>query len=293
MCHHHAGARERPQQRRLGAPLLLAMCAVVWCAKEVEGAAGDAGGATVFKRLTENAISEFGWSLAGLGDLDGDGFADLAAGAWHDNSESGRAFVLFLASDGSVRSTVELTHDDLQVGAGDQFGYSLGAIGDLDGDGTVDLAVGAHKDGSGAVYVVFMNTNGSVRSLTKISKATEPTLPLENGDWFSGGQMASMGDLDGDGVVDLAVGAWGDDDGGAKNTGAVYELFLTASGRVRAFTKISMAYLPELGLVAADHFGTGVASPGDVNSDGIVDLAVGAFADDDTGTSAGSVWVFF
>ena len=66
--------------------------------------------------------------------------------------------------------------------------------------------------------------------------------------------MVALGDLDGDGVGDLAVGAYGDDDG-AGDTGAVHVLFLEADVSVRALAKISRSTVPALGLRAGDCFG--------------------------------------
>ncbi|MCH8315735.1 MAG: FG-GAP repeat protein, partial [Planctomycetes bacterium] len=102
---------------------------------------------------------------------------------------------------------------------GDFFGSPVASLGDLDGDGVGDLAVGAFADDDGgldrgAVWVLFMNTDGTVKSHQKIS-ATQGgfTGTLDDGDKF-GHSAASLGDLDGDGVGDLAVGATSDGDGG-------------------------------------------------------------------------------
>ena len=105
-------------------------------------------------------------------------------------------------------------------------------MGDLDGDGVGDLAVGAYRDDDGgdargAVWILFFNTDGTVKSHQKISDIEGGFKGiLDDGDNF-GFRMASLGDLDGDGpsVLALAVGAQGDDDGDF-NHGAVWILFL-------------------------------------------------------------------
>src|SRR5206468_251227 len=104
---------------------------------------------------------------------------------------------------------------------GDLFGISAATLGDLDGDGVTDLAVGAFGDDTGgnargAVHVLLMNTtNGTVKSTTNIASGLGGAPPLADGDYF-GISVASLGDLDGDGVTDLAVGAYSDDTGGSN-----------------------------------------------------------------------------
>ncbi len=181
----------------------------------------------------------------------------------------------------------------------DFFGNSVASLGDLDGDGVGDLAVGAYLDDDGgnargAVWVLFLKKNGKVKSHQKIS-STEGgfTGRLHKDDVF-GSSVASLGDLDGDGVGDLAVGAKGDDDGGGYNRGAVWVLFLINNGTVKSHQKISDTKGGFTGILDdEDSFGFSVASLGDLDGDGVGDLAVGAYEDDDGGGNRGAVWVLF
>ena len=87
------------------------------------------------------------------------------------------------------------------------------------------------------MYVLLLNANGTVKSSVKIASGTNGGPTLASGDYF-GRCVASLGDLDGDGVTDLAVGAYGDDTGG-YNRGAVHLLLLNANGTVKSSVKIA------------------------------------------------------
>jgi len=214
----------------------------------------------------------------------------------------GAVWVLFLNTDGTVKSHQKIS--DTQGGFsgildnGDLFGWSTGSLDDIDGDGTGDLVVGTRLDDDGganrgAVWVLFLNTDGTVKSHQKISDTQgEFTGTLDNEDQF-GVSAVSVGDLDGDGVGDLAVGAWGDDDGG-RERGAVWVQFLNSDGTVKSYQKISDTEGDFTGtLHDFDIFGVSTVSLGDLDGDGVNDLAVGAAWDDDGGSRRGAVWVLF
>ena len=171
------------------------------------------------------------------------------------------------------------------------FGSAVAGIGDLDGDGNLDLAVGSPFDlNGGAVWILFLDADGTVASEQKISETTGFKGELDASDSF-GAAVAALGDLDGNGTTDLAVGAPGDDDGDSDQ-GAVWLLFLNPDGTVDGQQKIS-ATSGGIPLLADDHFGACVASPGDLDGDGEPDLVVGVPGSNDGGSEQGAIWILF
>ena len=179
-----------------------------------------------------------------------------------------------------------------------QFGSSVAYVGDIDGDGIGDLVAGIPWDfdgGSykGAVKVLFMNADGTVRANQKISTtAGNFAGVLDFNDHF-GYSVAGLGDLDNDGINDIAVGAIGDDDGGSQDRGAVWILFLNANGTVKAYQKISATQGNFTGtLIMYSYFGSGLAPLDDFDGDGVEDLLVGSMTNSDGGAALnGSCWI--
>jgi PKD repeat protein len=248
---------------------------------------------------------QFGRAAARIGDLDGDGLPEVAVSANYDDdggTNKGALYVLFLNADGTVRQVQKISETSGNLGfeldIHDEFGRSITALGDLDGDGVPDLLVGAPLDDEGGTqiggaYVLFLNTDGTVKESRKLDRTTAG-LRLKPGDWF-GFSGTTLGDLDGDGALDVAIGAILDDDGG-MNRGAVWILGLEPNGDVRTQTEIN-SLTSDLPLDDFDLFGTSVAALGDLDGDGVCDLAVGAVKDDDGGAgteaNVGAVYVLF
>ena len=259
----------------------------------------------------------FGISVANIGDLNGDGVNDLAVGASGDecgspnNNNRGAVHILFMNTDGSVKdSSVEInctTTNGPVLASKEGFGVSVANIGDLDGDGVNDLAVGATHWAAGnpatfrgALFIMFMTDEGDVKSTVDHDEITG-NLVLGDDDYF-GRSVANIGDLDGDGVNDLAVGATRDDTGVDENgeltsatyRGAVYIMFMNIDGTAKdSSVEINdyTTYGPVLG--DNDKFGSSVANLGDLDGDGVNDLAVGAIGDDEGCSDCGAVHIMF
>ena len=248
---------------------------------------------------------QFGSAVTGLGDLNGDGIFDIAAGAPLDDdggTDRGAVWILFLNADGTVQSRQKISDSQIRfidiLEDNDQFGGAIANIGDLNNDLIPEIAVGARlsDDGGGdrgAVWILFLAANGTVVAGQKISDTDGGFAgTLQDGDYF-GSSIARIGDLDGDGIEDIAVGAIGDDDGGTDR-GAVWLLFMNADGTVRFEQKLSETNGNfGGGLNDNDHFGSAVTGIGDYNGDGIIDIAAGADQDNDGGSNRGAVWILF
>jgi len=273
------------------------MGSVLWESEIASGTGGFTGAL--------DARDRFGQALAGLGDLDGDGAPDLAVGVPDDDDGGdgrGALWLLFLAPDGTVRSQAKVSSTQGgfagRLDGADRFGSAVARLGDLDGDGTLEVAVGAEQDDDGgqnrgAVWVLSLAPDGSVLRNAKISQTSGGfTGVLRNEDRF-GHALARLADLDGDGVGELAVGALLDADGGAGR-GAVWVLLLDASGAVKRHVKISSTSGGFLGALRDnDRFGSALAALGDLDRDGVPDLAAGAEFDDDGGSGSGATWILF
>jgi hypothetical protein len=249
----------------------------------------------------------FGSSIAGLGDLNGDGVPDVLVGADADGDSAdgaGAAYVLFLNTDGTVNTQQKISNGTGGLNSGtlssfDRFGTSATEIGDLDNDGVSDVLIGALGDDdgandAGAAYVLYMNTDGTVDTQQKISEDTGSLAAnLDELDFF-GTSAAGLGDLDGNGVPDVLVGASGDDDG-ADGAGAAYVLFLNADGTVNTQQKISdgTGGLASGTLGSFNSFGSSATSVGDLDADGVSDILVGVPGDNDGASSAGATYVLF
>ncbi len=212
----------------------------------------------------------YGSALCAVGDFDLDGVSDFAVGDPRIETplvDAGRVLVRSGATGAVLREW-------FGPGAGAQFGCAIAAAGDLDADGTPDLFVGAFTWGPSA-----SSRPGAVRAISGTDGHTLfEVFGEQPGEWY-GASITALGDVNGDGRSDLAVG-------GSRYGDLIGSLGVI--GRVQVLSGANGDVLYTLyGRDANSRFGAAVAAVGDVDLDGGPDLLIGAYGDSVNGDRTG------
>ncbi len=256
---------------------------------------GDLDLATADAVLVGEEASDFlSDPIAGAGDVDGDGRADLLLGArLHDGAGSNRgaAYLVY----GPVTGELDLSSADVCLEGEDDDDYAgsaVAAAGDVDGDGLDDLLVASTRNSeagtaAGAAYLF----HGPVTGDMDLGSADAKLLG-EDSYCYTGSSLASAGDVDADGLDDVFVGAYGYSAGagpygGGGYIGAVYFV----SGASVGDMSLADAEARMIGEAATDYAGCAVASAGDVDQDGAPDVVIGAWSENTGGTDAGAAYL--
>ncbi len=289
-----------------------------------------ADGSELYEYYGANASDFLSTGVAGIGDINGDNYADFIIGAsgfdaTELNDSQGRAYV-YSGYDGTALYILDGDQ------AGDNFGFATSAAGDMNNDGVADFVVAAPFND------VPLYNGGFIRIFSGVDGTVLYTLYGNASEEFAS-TMTPVGDVNNDNYDDLAVGVPGDDNGG-NNIGSLqvvsgidgstlytvygtepgeqfgrsvsnlddlngdgvdevlvgapyFDAGATSRGYARILSGIDGAELYRFqGDAGGDQFGYAVSATGDVDNDGYGDFAIGAQYDDNTGTSSGSVRLF-
>ena len=214
----------------------------------------------------------FGYSIANLGDVDGDGVADIVVGSPYEGAVGGGTVKVYSGRTGTLLLPA-ITRSDAW-----ELGVSVAGIGDVDGDGRPDLLVGdpmfngKAPGASGQAFVFSSATGAMLAHFTGANPADE-----------FGYSVANAGDIDGDGVPDWAVGASQSYD---QSVGPGYVSLISAAtgATIRTYTTSGFHKL----------YGNALVNAGDVDGDGVPDLLIGApggnFVQMRSGASGALLW---
>lgn len=228
-----------------------------------------------------------GWSVTGLGDVNGDQIDDVAIGAWGESPNNrATAGSVFVVWGGSLTTTLDLAalgnHGYRIDGAlaGDRLGYALAGVEDLNNDGLNEIVIGAigvdaSADNAGAAYVVW-------------GKATTTTLDLATASDYgyridgaaandrAGSAVGSTSDMNGDGKPELLVGSYVADPFGRSAAGSVAVVWGASTTTSYPIGALAQNGFVIAGAGVSDRAGISLVGTGDLNGDQRGDLAVGS-----------------
>ncbi|MBI2410466.1 MAG: FG-GAP repeat protein [Candidatus Kerfeldbacteria bacterium] len=245
------------------------------------------------KIMSEQISAYAGFSVAGAGDVNSDGFNDMLVGAPGDASGDGVAYLIFGQSISYQQTFFSL----LGLGDAIQFsgnlseyaGFSVAGAGDVNNDGFDDMLVGAElnsdvADNAGAAYLVYGASSYLSSSVAIADLSVQYTGVAE--DDAAGSALAGVGDINNDGYTDFLISSPAYDvSEEMQDAGAVYAI-IGSSNLPAAGTSVSLAdaaMYTILGEQVGQSAGESVSSAGDMDNDGFIDVLVGSTDYDSSG----------
>lgn len=275
-------------------------------------------------------MADAGLVVSGVGDVNNDGFEDFIISAKNADvvteegirQDAGAAYLFYGSPDAARLLGQALDQTELTFGAGlldgtkgvvftgtqpsERLGTSVSGVGDVNGDGIDDFALGFiraipgnSRDNAGGTFIVF----GSIHfpasiPVTRIGDASISgnvggvRIDGVDANDLAGFSIAGAGDFNNDGLADVIIGAPDAGTGTAQGAGAAYLIFgsVTSNFTVDLRSVVPPRGLRILGPATGNRFGESVSGAGDVNGDGVDDVVIGA---PNAAAGAGEVYVFF
>jgi hypothetical protein len=250
--------------------------------------------------IGENATDCSGWSVAGAGDVNGDGYDDFLIGAFQYDavfdSDEGKTYLILgnatISSWGKNFNLADAHASFIGEGASDWSGCSVAGAGNVNGDGYDDFIIGAPMaDKAGKTYLIL--GNATIASWGKDFDLADAHASFAGEDDYdaSGRKVAGAGDVNGDGYDDFLIGAPEDSDYG-DTVGQTY--LILGNATISSWGKslnLSAAHASFIGENLGDEAGHEVAGAGDINGDGYDDLLICAPYHSNGGKYAGKTYL--
>jgi hypothetical protein len=295
---------------------------VVFGGSDIAGHSGnfylsDLDGSDGFRIDGDSSYDNSGYSVSGVGDVNGDGYDDVLVGAYAADGSytyAGQTYVIFGGS--TVGSSGSIDVDDLDgsngfVINGDSYaeysGISVSGAGDFNGDGYDDILIGASQGDpngdtyGGESYLVYGGSNVSSTGTLWLSALTGSNGFVINGDDsydYSGRSVSGAGDFNGDGYNDIIIGAYQADPDSTSAAGESYIVYggltvgISGSFELSALNGVNGFVIK--GDDSSDYSGWAVSGAGDFNGDGYDDVIIGAYlADPNYDYSAGESYILY
>ncbi len=235
--------------------------------------------AALLNTFEGHATESFGSDVVAGADLNGDGRPEIVVGATLNSENLWRSGKVYVYSGSDHSLLYAVTGSDSALG----LGSSLSLAGDLNDDGVEDFAVGA--PGHTETFGIVERAVGGVEILSGADGSLIHAInaPAEDAFVNSGyGAVSAGGDIDGDGIPDIAVSAAGLDEGSNLYSGGVF-IYSGANFQLIRETPAN---------TGNEFFGAGIDLKGDYNQDGLADLIVGAIENNSQGIGAGRAYVY-
>jgi len=276
-----------------------------------------------------SATTNRGTVFTSAGDVNGDGYEDLLTGdSWNiNNTTPSNSAYLYLStpnrtlSNGNVIANTCFYNTNYQCpaftqisyttsnGAADLVGTSVAGVGDVNGDGYDDFAIGApgktlgNNQQTGAVYLVLGSANPTSLTLSNTTAGVVEYVGSATYGDCVGASVGKAGDLNNDGYDDFVIGSNCSDTGNMTNRGAVYVVRGSAQIPTTGFRNnlivttspmltTNRGVMLYLGKAAGDELGSAVGPAGDPDSDGLPSFYMNAPYNDDSTNNGGKFWVF-